>query len=154
MEYINGGAQIDINDILPDGFELAVRRFTDTEYAHRQSESALPRIKSAHEAYGVLAECYVALKRSTNDVKSAVDGALSALPAGCTSVSDQVDRAYSGCLDAAVAAVNMAINAQNVAHALAFAAMGTDTPLERMAQAAPEPEDDEAIEVPEDEVAL
>lgn len=143
------GKQISLNDIMPSDFENAVRHFADQEFTRRRLEERLPHIRNPHEAYGVLAECHQALQRANKAVKSDMDDALTSLPAGCVSFAEHVDQAYTACLDAARDAINMAVNAQNIAHALLMYQQEHQTPIDDMITET-EAVTDEAEDVPED----
>lgn len=119
--------QISFDDIIPSEFKQRVVGFVSEQFKLREDASDLPRIKNNHEAYGVLAEAFVLVQGSIGAVKSAVGDALSALPASGEAFNEASDIAYSACVSAAQAAINMAIHAQNIC--LQFIERRRDEPL-------------------------
>ena len=127
--------QMSFEEMLPDGFKKGVRSFSDGEFLKRRHDFTLPGIRNRHEAYGYLTECFVGLNGAVAAIKTAMNDATKLLPTPDDSpFVDTVQVAYSAALDAAIAAINMAVQAQNITEQLVSRFPSADpTPMEEMA---------------------
>lgn len=132
-----------------DGFSESVIAFIGNEFNASKGDMLLPTIKNNHEAYGIMAEKVVTVAGAASFVNTAVKDALTSLPNSEEGFIAACEMAYDGCLNVAKAAVDMAINMQNIVdqRALYAGQSVNQTPLEAMADEAdellPEPEDGE-----------
>ncbi len=128
--------QMSFEEMLPEGFKKAVRSFSDGEFIKRREAYALPGIRNRHEAYGYLTECQVGLTAATKAVTAAMADATKLLPSTDDGpFVDTVQALYSAALDTAIAAVNLAVQTQNVTDQLLSNRPADPTPMEAMAEA-------------------
>ena len=106
--------QISFDDMIPDELKRKVVGFASEQFQRLADAEELPNIKNRHESYGLLAEAFVSVKGAAASVKSAVDDALNALPASDDAFREAADISYSACISTAQAAINMAVQAQNI----------------------------------------
>ena len=139
--------QMSFEEMLPEKFKGAVRRFSDGEFLNRSEAAVLPGIRNRHEAYGYLTECHVGLSGAMAAIKTAMTDATKLLVApDDAAFVDTVQVVYSAALDTAIAAINMAVQAQNITHELLENAQNQPpTPLEEMAQGGPALDDADLI---------
>jgi hypothetical protein len=125
-------------EMLPEGFKKAVRSFSDGEFLKRRNMECLPGIRNRHEAYGYLTECQVGLTAAMKAVTAAMTDATKLLPAPDDGAFvDIVQALYSAALDTAIAAVNLAVQTQNVTDQLLSNRTADATPMETMAGESP-----------------
>ena len=132
--------QMSFEEMLPEGFKKAVRTFADSEFLTRREKFALPGIRNRHEAYGYMTECHVGLTAATKAVAAAMTDATKLLPSPDeTPFVDTVQALFSAALDTAIAAVNLAVQTQNVTDQLLGHRLKHETtPMEAMADASPD----------------
>lgn len=128
--------QMSFEEMLPEGFKKAVRSFSDGEFVKRREALTLPAIRNRHEAYGYLTECQVGLTGASKAVTAAMTDATKLLPSPDEGpFVDTVQALYSAALDTAIAAVNLAVQTQNVTDQLLSNRPADPTPMEEMAGA-------------------
>ena len=101
-------------EMIPEDMKHDVRNFADRIYISRQIESLLPDIRTRHEAYGYLSECFAGLNGATATLKTVMNDALKMLSSRNTDFAAVSEAGYTAALDAAMAALNMAVHAQNI----------------------------------------
>ncbi len=122
--------QINIDEIVPGDFLRRIQQFTESEYLIRIENKSHPTIKNPHEAYGILAEAYVALSGAMKSVKIAMDDSLKTISSPSDAFRDSSTNAYSGCLAVAQAAVYMAVSSENIG--IQLLRLPEPTPIEEM----------------------
>lgn len=121
-------------EMIPEDMKHDVRNFADRIYVSRQTEDLLPDIRTRHEAFGYLAECFSGINAATAALKTVMNDALKMLSSRNTDFAAVSDAGYAAALDAAMAAVNMAVHAQNIALQLTAIPDPVElTPMEELA---------------------
>ena len=134
------------NETMNEQLKLDVRAFADRVYLNRQTNQSLPQIRTKQEAYGYLAECYATINAAASQIKGCMNDAMKTLSCTNATFAGVSDGAYSAALEAASAAIHMAVNAQNIGMQLLEIPDPVEpTPLEQLAA---ENSDDE--ELPDD----
>lgn len=144
--------QIGINDLLPSEIKDDTRRFIDTQYQGRVAMDELPPVRNRHEGYGLLAEGFVGVKGTMDNVNAAMRDCLKSLSGTDLNFQDAASNLYNALLDECIAVAAMGVQALNVIYRIQCQPT-EPTPLEEMA-AADEPEgadEDDLPDVPEED---
>ena len=138
--------QIDINDLLPSEIKDDTRRFIDTQYQGRVAMDELPPVRNRHEGYGLLAEGFVGVKGTMDNVNAAMRDCLKSLSGTDLNFQDAASNLYNALLDECIAVAAMGVQALNVIYRIQCQPT-EPTPLEELANE--EPEQADADELPD-----
>ena len=124
--------QIDINDIIPSEIKDDTRRFIDTQYQGRVALDELPPVRNRHEGYGLLAEGFVGVKGTMDNVNAAMRDCLKSLSGTDLNFQDAASNLYNALLDTCIAVAGMGVQALNVIYRIQSRPVDA-TPLEELA---------------------
>ena len=124
--------QIDINDLLPSEIKDDTRRFIDTQYQGRVALDELPPVRNRHEGYGLLAEGFVGVKGTMDNVNAAMRDCLKSLSGTDLNFQDAASNLYNALLDECIAVAAMGVQALNVIYRIQCQPT-EPTPLEELA---------------------
>ena len=124
--------QIDINDLLPSEIKDDTRRFIDTQYQGRVAMDELPPVRNRHEGYGLLAEGFVGVKGTMDNVNAAMRDCLKSLSGTDGNFQDAASNLYNALLDECIAVAGMGVQALNVIYRIQSRPVDA-TPLEELA---------------------
>ena len=124
--------QIDINDLLPSEIKDDTRRFIDTQYQGRVALDELPPVRNRHEGYGLLADGFVGVKGTMDNVNAAMRDCLKSLSGTDLNFQDAASNLYNALLDECIAVAAMGVQALNVIYRIQCQPT-EPTPLEELA---------------------
>lgn len=142
--------QIDINDLIPSEIKEQTRRFLDSQYQGQLSTDALPLVRNRHEGYGLLAEAYVGVNGSIDNIKAAMRDCLKALAGDDSSFQGAAENTFNALLDSAIAITGMTVQTLNVIYKIMEKRQNEPAPLVDMADGKVDPETGDPVE--EDEI--